>query len=84
MNLTTTLDMELQEYGEKLMSPYVGSMCGPGARHRRSTCPGQCTHYPLICWWDGVLETAFSNWQPIPESPFQPGFDGPVSSRFYL
>ncbi|TFH25869.1 MAG: penicillin-binding protein 2 [Bacteroidia bacterium] len=25
-NLTTTLDMELQEYGEKLMSPYVGSI----------------------------------------------------------
>jgi penicillin-binding protein 2 len=25
-NLTTTLDMELQEYGEKLMSPYVGSV----------------------------------------------------------
>jgi len=25
-NLTSTLDMELQEYGEKLMSPYVGSV----------------------------------------------------------
>ncbi len=25
-NLTTTLDMELQAYGEKLMSPYVGSV----------------------------------------------------------
>lgn len=25
-NLTTTLDMELQEYGEKLMAPYVGSV----------------------------------------------------------
>ena len=25
-NLTTTLDMELQEYGEKLLSPYVGSV----------------------------------------------------------
>jgi len=25
-NLTTTLDMELQKYGEKLMSPYVGSV----------------------------------------------------------
>lgn len=25
-NLTTTLDMELQEYGEKLLSPYVGSI----------------------------------------------------------
>ena len=26
LNLTTTLDMELQEYGETLMSPYVGSV----------------------------------------------------------
>lgn len=26
LNLTTTLDMDLQEYGEKLMSPYVGSV----------------------------------------------------------
>jgi penicillin-binding protein 2 len=25
-NLTTTLDMDLQEYGEKLMSPYLGSV----------------------------------------------------------
>jgi penicillin-binding protein 2 len=25
-NVTTTLDMELQEYGERLMSPYVGSV----------------------------------------------------------
>jgi len=25
-NLTSTLDMDLQEYGEKLMSPYVGSI----------------------------------------------------------
>ncbi len=25
-NLTSTLDLELQEYGEKLMSPYVGSV----------------------------------------------------------
>jgi penicillin-binding protein 2 len=25
-NLTTTLDMDLQEYGEKLMKPYVGSI----------------------------------------------------------
>ncbi len=25
-NLTSTLDMELQEYGEKLMSPYLGSI----------------------------------------------------------
>lgn len=26
LNLTSTLDMDLQEYGEKLMSPYVGSV----------------------------------------------------------